>query len=685
MSRGVLGDFVNRWFAKAPSLLAFAAALAIPAAAEATEPLRVANLQVEGGEASWHASNAFRLDWDQAPGTRAALYRLYDSEGSVVAGPIRKAKAVSSLEPVTVPRVPGAYIAEVWLEDAEGQDGPPAYATLRFDDAAPAAPAPLAPAGWLTSRESAQLTIGHPAAPTPLSGIRGYAISLDQGGGSSPCAIPNRCALAETDLPGGPGDDAINLGPLPEGTTYARVVAVSGSGVASRVASVPFRVDGTPPKIAFAGVPDGWSNGPVRVSAAATDPLSGMAAAGPAGPFIAIAVDGGAPALEPGNTVSTWVTGNGTHRASAFARDAAGNVSDAGSPVATIRIDEEPPRVAFAVRQDPAEPERIEASVADSLSGPSAEHGRIRLRPVGSHAPFEELPTRLGGERLVARWDSDSYPPGRYEFLANGYDRAGNAKTSGRRASGAEMVLSNPLKQPVEIEAGFGGRQLVWQHCRRTRDGRRCRRRRIASFDARPASRTVPFGHGVRFGGRLIDKGGSGLSGLEVAVEETFAPGAEPRQRTTLVRTAVDGTFSVQLAPGPSREVTAAFAGSRTLTRARARSMRLGVLSAVRLHSSAATASVGGAPIVFGGSVDPTAVAGSRKGLPVELQFRYPGAEWSEFRTVETDSRGRFRYAYRFSDDDSRGIRFQFRAYVTGREGWPYEPAFSRPISVTGR
>jgi hypothetical protein len=52
---------------------------------------------------------------------------------------------------------------------------------------------------------------------------------------------------------------------------------------------------------------------------------------------------------------------------------------------------------------------------------------------------------------------------------------------------------------------------------------------------------------------------------------------------------------------------------------------------------------------------------------------------------VESDRRGRFRYAYRFSDDDSRGVRFQFRAYVKGREGWPYEPGASRPVMVTGR
>jgi hypothetical protein len=170
-----------------------------------------------------------------------------------------------------------------------------------------------------------------------------------------------------------------------------------------------------------------------------------------------------------------------------------------------------------------------------------------------------------------------------------------------------------------------------------------------------------------------------------VAVTETFAPGSQPQQRTTRIRTRSDGTFSLRLAPGPSREVSAAFAGTKTLTRASAGSVHLDVSGSVRLHASAAKAKVGGRPIVFSGSVDRSGVAPATEGLPVELQFRYPGARWSAFRTVQTDARGRFRYAYRFSDNDSRGVRFRFRAYVKGREGWPYEPAFSRPVAVTGR
>jgi len=168
-------------------------------------------------------------------------------------------------------------------------------------------------------------------------------------------------------------------------------------------------------------------------------------------------------------------------------------------------------------------------------------------------------------------------------------------------------------------------------------------------------------------------------------VVETFAAGAEPRRRTTFRPTDANGSFSLHLAPGPSRDVVAYFAGTSTLTRTTSPGAHVGVATGVRLRASAAAARVGGKPVVFSGAVRALGARDAVLGLPVELQFRYPGAGWRGFRTVEADRSGRFRYAYRFSDDDSRGVRFCFRAHVKGREGWPYEPGSSRPVTVTGR
>jgi hypothetical protein len=194
---------------------------------------------------------------------------------------------------------------------------------------------------------------------------------------------------------------------------------------------------------------------------------------------------------------------------------------------------------------------------------------------------------------------------------------------------------------------------------------------------------TVPYGKGIGFDGQLSTLGRP-LADQPVQVIETFEAGADPIRRTTIARTDSGGEFAVQLQPGPSRRVEAVYLGSRTLSRAAGEPARLAVGAGVRMGASATTAQVGGAPVVFAGRVAHSGAPIPPAGLAVELQFRFTDSEWSEFRTVQTDSRGRFRYAYSFSDDDSRGVRFRFRAFVAGHQGWPYEPAGSRPVAVTG-
>jgi hypothetical protein len=613
--------------------------------------LALATPSASGAEGAWQADPEFEIDPVEVPGVspQAAMgrYQLFDPLGSPL-GEVVERPAINPFYAVSVPPVPGIYRLEAWIVDAEGNEIRRAGTNFHFDDVPPPAPAPQAPVRWIAKGEPAVLKIGHPEGALPLSGVRGYAVSLDRGSGGHPCAGPSLCSAAETDLAGGIDDDSVTLGSLPEGTTYARVVAVSGAGVPSQVQTAVFRIDVTPPHVSLSGLPGVWSNGPVRVAAFAQDPLSGMTAAGPTGPLTAISVDGGAPTAASGDSASTWVSGSGLHTVHPAARDAAGNDTDAeeGATVtAVVGIDEDPPRVAFAAAQNPAEPERIEALVADDLSGPG-DRGSIAIRLAGTRARYEELPTRATDGRLLARWDSDTYPPGKYELLATGFDAAGNTGTGADRAHGGRMVLVNPLKAPVSLTAKLA-------------DG--------------------------RLAGRLRRVGGGPVAQQRIAVVETFAAGAEPQRRTTFRPTGANGAFALRLAPGPSRDVTAYFAGTPTLTKSTSLNAHLEVATGVRLRASGASARIGGRPVVFSGAIRTAGAGGAVRGLPVELEFRYPGAGWSGFRTVEADRRGRFRYAYRFSDDDSRGVRFQFRAHIKGREGWPYEPGSSRPVTVTGR
>lgn len=642
--------------------LVLSLALACPLAAGASvQPI---DLKVDGGEDSWHANRMFALSWDNPPGVAAVHYRLLSPSGGVLIGDTTLPWAANAIEHLSVLPAPGAYTAEVWLEDADGVRGPAVSAKLRFDDARPGAVEALPSPAWIgRSAFPYAVHLTHPSGPLPISGIRGYAVSTDSSPTGSPCA--ETCSAAETDLQGGIGADSLALAELPEGVNYVHAVAVSGSGTPSAPAgSTVLRVDKTEPLTRIEGVPAGWTREPMTLTAIASDTASGMAATGSAGgPFTAIQIDGGAPAIAPGASVSATVIASGVHTVAYYARDAAGNVADGAAangwvnrPPATtvVKIDREPPRLAFAVAQNAGDPELIEAWTEDRYSGLDPSRCSIAVRRVGAGERFATLPTQISAGTLRAHWDSSAYPAGEYEFRATAYDTAGNGTTSLDRADGTAMRLSGPLKVPVRLL---------------TRGGQK---------------RSVHYGRGTWFAGRALAGRRTPLAGVSVRVIERFAAGSKAEERLSTVRTGENGRFGVQLAPGPSREVTASVLPTATTQGARSQPLALDVHGRLVLRASAATARIGGAPLVFRGKVASGGAAMPADGKVVQLQFRLPGLPWSEFRSVRTGPDGRFRYAYRFSDDDSRGVRFQFRAYAPAQAGWPFEPAGSLPVSVVG-
>jgi hypothetical protein len=660
---------------KATAALVAAVALAATlAAAAVASPPRPADLRVVGGGDNWHPESRFDLTWTNppvvgGPALARVHYRIRDPLGTPVV--VDRLDWVSDgIAGLTVPGSPGSYTAEVWLEDTAGQEGPPAAAQLRFDNARPAAVGPLPVPTWIgRTAFPLRVRLSHPAAPLPISGIRGYAAAIDAIPGGSPCAATDRCTDAETTLRRGQTDDELTIASLPQGIHQLHVAAVSGSGMKSASSGqAVLRVDTTDPVTLLAGAPPSWTNRAVWLIASATDAGSGMEpSGGETTPFTAIRVDGAAATIAPGATAIASVIADGMHRIAFYARDAAGNVNDGGEdngianrPAQTtwFGIDRVPPGLAFANSQEPRDPELVHVRIGDRLSGPDPGRGWIGVRVAGSGDRFEPLPPAppRDGE-MRARWSSDAYPAGEYEFQATGYDTAGNVAVTSRRRNGTAMVLSNPLKATTSLGAGFG---------------------------ASPRERTIPYGRGIRVGGRLMTGIRSPLGGMPVRIVERFAPGAATATRVSTVRTGPDGSYALWLAPGPSRDVVATFGGSSTLSRSASRPLHLAVRSALRLRTSAATARIGGAPLVFRGRVGPSASIPA-EGKSVQLQFRLAGLPWSEFRIVQTDRHGRFRYAYRFSDDDSRGALFQFRAYAPAQDGWPFEPAGSRPVIVRGR
>ncbi len=623
------------------------------------------DLQVDGGEDNWHPGRMFALSWSNPPGVAAVHYRLLGPTGGVLIADTRLPWAASAIEHLSVPPTPGAYTADVWLEDGGGVQGPPVGAKLRFDDARPGPVEPTPASGWL-GRSAFPYTVhlAHPSGPLPISGIRGYAVSTDFSPVGSPCAGAT-CTAVETDLQGGITNDSLPIAELPEGINYLHAVAVSGSGTPSAPAGTTIlRVDKTEPLTRIGGVSADWSSEPVKLTAEASDAASGMTAtASASGPFTAIQIDGGVPTTAPGASVSATVIASGAHTVAYYARDAAGNVADGTSangrsnrPPATtvVKIDREPPRLVFANAQNSQDPELIEARAEDRYSGVDPSRGSIAVRRVGAGERFAALSTQVSAGTLRAHWDSSAYPAGEYEFRATVYDAAGNGAASLERADGAAMRLSGPLKVPVKLFIRGGQK------------------------------RGVRYGRGTWFAGRALAGRRTPLGGVPIRVIERFAAGAAPRERVSTVRTDGNGRFGIRLAPGPSREVLATVAPTTTTREANSRPLSLSVHSHVVLHVSASVAKIGGSPLVFRGKVASEGAAMPEDGKVVQLQFRLPGLPWSDFRSVRSGPNGRFRYAYRFSDDDSRGVRFQFRAYAPAQASWPFEPAGSLPVSVLG-
>jgi hypothetical protein len=651
--------------------VAFGAALmgVTPALASPARPL---DLRVTGDNV-WHASNDFTLEWTNPPASDPPLaaihFRVRDPQGTTIREDLIAGHR-DSIGGVMVPKVPGTYSAEVWLEDTAGAQGPASVAQLRFDDARPASIEPLPVPRWIgRTAFPLRIRLGHPPGPPPMSGFGGYAVAIDSSPARVPCAAADRCTSAEITLRGGAGSDELEVGGLPEGISYLHAVAVSGAGMKSPTSGhAVLRVDTTDPVTRLAGVPPDWTSAPVRLVASATDSGSGMTPGGEGpGPHTAIQVDGGVPTIASGASVSISLIEEGAHRIAYYARDAAGNTDDGSGAngianrtprTDRVRIDRTAPSLAFANAQDPADPDLLQVRIADGLSGPDLSRGWIGVRPAGSGDRFEPLPAipPKSGE-LRARWDSDSFPAGKYEFRATGHDVAGNASATTRRRNGEGMVLSNPLKTTTALRAGFRQHGL---------------------------ERTVPYGRTVLLGGRLIRGTSTGLADEPVQMVERFAASPQPATRVSVVKTRANGSFAIRTSPGPSRTIAIAFDGSRTLAGSASQTLRLQVRSGVRLRASSALARIGGPPLVFQGRVLAPPGTIPAEGKSVQLQFRLPGLPWSEFRALQTDRRGRFRYAYRFSDDDSRGARFQFRAYVPTQKDWPYEPGGSRPVLVRG-
>ena len=295
----------------------------------------------------------------------------------------------------------------------------------------------------------------------------------------------------------------------------------------------------------LSGVPAGWTNRRCKLTATAATRSRGWRPTAAPGP----SPRSGSTAALPSSRRrlgDRGVIATGAHSVAYYARDAGRQRRRRGRATAwptrrrrpTVRIDREPPEVAFANSQDPADPERIEARVADPLSGPDPRGDRSRsAAPAPASASTRCRPRRRAegcapaGTRAPTRPASTSCEPSPTTSPAT-------ATVDTAAGNGAAMALSEPAE---DRDATFGGRPR--------RRLRRAARREVAYGGRRP----------LRPGPAERRPRRTPLAGVPVKIVERFAAGAS--------RAGADHRRSTPApaGPSPSARAPARAAGSPRL------------------------------------------------------------------------------------------------------------------------
>ena len=168
--------------------------------------------------------------------------------------------------------------------------------------------------------------------------------------------------------------------------------------------------------------------------------------------------------------------------------------------------------------------------------------------------------------------------------------------------------------------------------------------------------------------GTLRDGAGNPISGATVCVYQTIELPDAGRELATTVTTQANGRFATRLGAGPSRTLDLVY---RFNTKTLSDRVELDSTVVPTLDIPKKSLTNGQAATFLGHLPGPNS-----DGRAVALQARV-GRKWRTFKQLRTDSEGRFRGRYRFTQTLGR-VRYVFRALVKSQSGYPYEPGASR-------
>jgi hypothetical protein len=351
----------------------------------------------------------------------------------------------------------------------------------------------------------------------------------------------------------------------------------------------------------------------------------------------------------------------GEHTVQVWLEDEAGNHSfelSASDPM-HLRLDQEAPRLAFEPL-DPADPLRVAVSVEDRHSGLAS--GEIEIRRLGGDG-WHTLPTAREGERIVGRLDYERFVSGGYELRARARDRAGNESSTDRRADGSIATVDVPVRVATRIRVGLP---------RASRGRRRGRGRRV-----RLLSRArVRHGRQLELRGWLRNVDGQPIGDATIEVEADTPGDAAGLVPVGFARTDLAGRFSYIVRADRSKLLRFRYPGtSRIQSATRDFALRVPASTTIRARPRRL---LNGKTVRLSGRVSTRPVPSSGKLVEVQAFFR---DRWRTFSTTRSDSRGRWRFDYRFGGTRGR-VFYRLRARLPAEGGYPFETCRSRAIRV---
>lgn len=517
---------------------------------------------------------------------------------------------------------------------------------------------PLSRGEWVAGKQSLDYDA------TDNVGIKS-ASALVAGGGhgedSRPCDYSQRVPCQS-----GGGSIEVDTRGTPEGSQPLMVLAEDAAGNRAESAAVIAHIDNAPPGAVSVGVGGGevwrnsndfdiaWANPPEPDRAPITAAHYRLCRAGSsecisgdrAGTAIAAIADLAVPS--PGEwELRMW------------REDAAGNqlASNASQPV-RLRFDPEPPQLGFET-PNAEDPTRVSVQATDRISGVGG--GEIEISRAGS-GTWQVLQTSQEGDRLIARIDDASLPPGDYELRASAHDQAGNLAETDRRLDGQPMRLRLPLRIATSMKAGVIERRTF------TRKGKKVRR---AVLEPRAK---VSFGQGVRFAGELVNRAGHPLSDAKLTVYSRPREGDEQVDGTVV--TDAHGRFVYPVQARSTRQFRFFYPGTATILPTEDEATLL--VKGYSTINADPDRILNGESVLFSGQVKGRPLPEAGKLL--EIQFHNPG-EWGTFKTLRSRPDGSWSFEYPFNR--TCGVqKYPFRVHLPPEAGYPLESGNSRVVSV---